>query len=338
MKDKNCVDPKMAAYCQAVQDLEGKFHGLELHHVMRDYIKAVDVLAKAASSRSPVPHGVFASDQHQSSVREEGEKPPEEPRPEVMAIDEPPEVNLQDPDWRFPIPSDQTEALRITRRAKAFVFIDGELYKRGAAGILMRCIPGDQGHELLQEIHAGTYGHHAGSRTLVGKAFRQGFYWPTVVVDSKDIVWCCEGCQFYTRQTHLPAQALQTIPVMWPFAVWNLMVGPLRQAPGGFTHVLMVVDKFSKWIEARPIINVRSDEAVSFYTDIIYRFGIPNTIITDNGTQFTGKKFLNFCDDNHIRVDWSDVAHPKTNGQVERVNGMILQGLKPRIFKRLDKF
>jgi transposase InsO family protein len=99
----------------------------------------------------------------------------------------------------------------------------------------------------------------------------------------------------------------------------------------------MVVDKFSKWIEARPIVNVRSEEAVSFFTDIIYRFGIPNTIITDNGTQFTGKKFLIFCDDNNICVYRSTVAHPKTNGQVERANGMILQCLKPRIFKWLDK-
>jgi hypothetical protein len=79
-------------------------------------------------------------------------------------------------------------------------------------------------------------------------------------------------------------------------------VGPLRQALGGFTHLLLAVDRFSKWIEARPILNIRSEEAVSFFTDIIYRFGIPNTIITDNSTQFTGKKFLNFCDDNNIRV------------------------------------
>jgi transposase InsO family protein len=86
------------------------------------------------------------------------------------------------------------------------------------------------------------------------------------------------------------------------------MVGPLRQAPGGFTHLLVVVDKFSKWIEARPIMKVRFEEAVAFFTNIIYRFGIPNTIITDNGTQFTGKKFLNFCDNNNIRVDWSAVA------------------------------
>jgi transposase InsO family protein len=100
----------------------------------------------------------------------------------------------------------------------------------------------------------------------------------------------------------------------------------------------VVVGKFSKWIEARPIVNARSEEAVSFFTNIIYCFGIPNAIITENGTQFMGKKFLNFCDDNNIRVDWSAVAHPKMSGQVERSNSMILQGLKPRIFKRLDKF
>jgi transposase InsO family protein len=134
-------------------------------------------------------------------------------------------------------------------------------------------------------------------------------------------------------------QALGTIPITWPFAVWHLdMVGPLRQAPEGFTHLLVAVDKFSKWIEARPIVNVRSEEVVSFFTDVIYHFSIPNTIITDYDTQFTGKKFLNFCDDNNIRVDWSIVAHLKTNGKIERANDMILQGLKPRIFKRLEKF
>jgi hypothetical protein len=87
MKDKNCMDPKMVAYCQAVRDLEDKFHELKLHHVLRDYNKAADVLAKTTSSRSPVPHRVFASDQHALSVHAEGEKPPEEEEPEVMVID-----------------------------------------------------------------------------------------------------------------------------------------------------------------------------------------------------------------------------------------------------------
>jgi hypothetical protein len=62
------------------------------------------------------------------------------------------------------------------------------------------------------------------------------------------------------------------------------MVGLLRQAPGGFTHLLISVDKLSKWIEAGPIMNVRSEEVVAFFTDIIYRFSIPNTIIINNDT------------------------------------------------------
>jgi hypothetical protein len=63
---------------------------------------------------------------------------------------------------------------------------------------------------------------------------------------------------------------------------------------------------------------------VLFFTDIVHRFGVPNSIITDNGMQFTGKKFLVFYDDHHIHVDWVVVAHPRTNGQVERTNDMIL--------------
>jgi hypothetical protein len=64
---------------------------------------------------------------------------------------------------------------------------------------------------------------------------------------------------------------------------------------------------------------------------------VPNSIITDNGSQFTGRKFLEFSDKFHIRVDWVAVAHPQTNDQVEHANGIILQGLKPRIFDRLNK-
>jgi transposase InsO family protein len=116
------------------------------------------------------------------------------------------------------------------------------------------------------------------------------------------------------------------------------LVSPLQKAPGGYTHLLVAIDKFSKWIEVRPLNNIRSEQAVAFFTNIIHCFGVPNSIITDNGTQFIGKKFLDFCEDHHIRVDWATVAHPMTNGQVERANGMILQGLKPRIYNDLNKF
>jgi transposase InsO family protein len=159
-----------------------------------------------------------------------------------------------------------------------------------------------------------------------------------MVADANEVMRTCERYQFYARKTNLPAHALQTISVTWSFVVWGLdIVGPLRKTLEGYTHLLVTVDKFSKWIEARPITNLRAEQAVSFFTDIIHRFGVSNSIITNNGSQFTGRKFLEFCDDDHIRVDWVVIAHPQTNDQVERANGMILQGLKPRIFDRLNK-
>jgi transposase InsO family protein len=253
------------------------------------------------------------------------------------------------PDWCTPyldclirgeLPLEKIEARRIARRAKTFVIYgdDKELYQRNPTGILQRYITIREGKNLLKDLHSRACGHHAAPRTLVGNAFRQSFYWPTAVSDIIKLVRSSKGCQHYAKQTHLPAHALQTIPITWSFAVWGLdLVGPLKRTTGGFTHLLIVVDKFSKWIEACPITNVRSEQAALFFTDIIHRFRVPNCIITDNGTQFTGRRFLEFCDDHHICVLWSAVAHPKTNGQVERANGMVLQGLKPRIFNKLNK-
>jgi hypothetical protein len=80
------------------------------------------------------------------------------------------------------------------------------------------------------------------------------------------------------------------------------LVEPQKKTTGGFTHLLIAIDKFSKWIEARPITSIRSEQAMLFFTDIVHRFGVPNCIITDYDTQFTGKKFLDFYDNHHIRV------------------------------------
>jgi transposase InsO family protein len=87
------------------------------------------------------------------------------------------------------------------------------------------------------------------------------------------------------------------------YGVWTSSI-PLQKAPGGFSHLLVAIDKFSKWIEVRPLTSIGSEQTMAFFTNIIHRFGVPNSIITDNGTQFTGKKFLDFCEDHHIRVDW----------------------------------
>jgi transposase InsO family protein len=70
----------------------------------------------------------------------------------------------------------------------------------------------------------------------------------------------------------------------------------------------------------------------------MYRFGGPNNIITNNGTQFTARELKDFCADLDIEINYASVSHPQSNGQVEHSNGMILQGLKPRIFNRLKPY
>ena len=102
----------------------------------------------------------------------------------------------------------------------------------------------------------------------------------------------------------MPAQELQTIPITWLFAVWGLnMVGPLKKGLSDFTHLPIAVDKFARWIEVKPITNICSEEAVKFFLDIVYRFDVPNRIITNHRTNFTRKKFLDFSDGYGIRID-----------------------------------
>jgi ribonuclease HI/transposase InsO family protein len=343
MKNEGCHDDKMEAYCNTVRALEDKFYGIEVNHVPRRYNEEANELAKITSGRITIPPNVFTRDISKSSVNLEpapsnqeelsgassdptGTEPmDEDPSNEAFilsllegyGVDEAEAMDIEPvpraEDWRDKyiawmdrgeLPSDRSEARCIARMAKSFTLVDGELYKRAASGVLKRCMPIPQGRELLRDIHAGVCGHHVAPRSLVGNAFRQGFYWPTVVADASEIVRTCDGCQFYAHKTNLPAHILQNIPVTWPFAVWGLdIVGPLRKALGGYTHLLVAIDKFSKWVKVRSITNLKAEQAVTFFTDIIYRFGVANSIITDNGSQFTGRKFLEFCDKFHIRVD-----------------------------------
>jgi hypothetical protein len=116
------------------------------------------------------------------------------------------------------------------------------------------------------------------------------------------------------RQIYTSAQELQTIPITWSFAMWGLhLLGPLKKVPEGLTHLLVAVDKFTKWIKAGLLAKIGSKQARNFVQDIIFCFEVPNSIITDNGTQFTGERFLDLCDDNNIWVDWVVVVHPYTN-------------------------
>jgi hypothetical protein len=192
-----------------------KFYDIELNHVPRRYNEKADELAKIVSGRITVPPNVFAWDVTKPSVNLEpspssheeptwapsspaGAEPMDEDPPNeayVLSLlkgygaDEAEDMETEPVpsagDWRDKyiawmdrgeLPSDRSEARRIARMAKSFTLVDGELYKRTASGVLQRCVPIPQGRELLRDIHAGVCGHHAAPHTLVGNAFRQGFY------------------------------------------------------------------------------------------------------------------------------------------------------------------
>jgi hypothetical protein len=96
----------------------------------------------------------------------------------------------------------------------------------------------------------------------------------------------------------VPSHQLQTIPITCPFSTRGLhLVGPFKKAKGGFTQIFVAVDKFTKWVEAKPATAITATKAVEFIKEIMYRFGIPNNIIIDNGTQFTAREFKDFCVD-----------------------------------------
>jgi hypothetical protein len=116
------------------------------------------------------------------------------------------------------LPANKEEATRIIQRSKNYVLM-GDIYRRAtSSGVLLKCVSSEKDKEILDEIHSGCCGNHAASRTLVGKAFRTGFYWPTALKDIEELVRKYKGCQMFARQAHVLAHNLIYILPAWPFS------------------------------------------------------------------------------------------------------------------------
>ncbi|GLT26301.1 hypothetical protein SLA2020_013820 [Shorea laevis] len=143
----------------------------------------------------------------------------------------------------------------------------------------------------------------------------------------------CLKCQFFTHLTHQPAEKLTNLMAPWPFASWGLdLLGPFVKAVGGITHLIVGVNYFIKWVEAQPLSSLTFKKVEDFiFSSIIYRYEIPNQIIFDNGTQFNCASFKDFCSSYGIKLQFTSVYHPKSNGMVELVNKAILERIKLRL-------
>ena len=131
-------------------------------------------------------------------------------------------------DWREPfikylttvdVLADNTQREHHTHHHKQYILVEGKLYHKNTKGeLLQKFISMEEGKKILKEIHVGTCDNYVASRTLVRKAFRASFYCTSAIADAEALVYRCENCQFFAKQIHVLAQALQMIPASWPFA------------------------------------------------------------------------------------------------------------------------
>ncbi|KAK0570589.1 hypothetical protein LWI29_003554 [Acer saccharum] len=321
-------DESMITYLELAKELLERFKEYRIVHVPREENEQADALAKLAFATINIwPKSI-------SMIRLL--------QPSIVKSKEVGAVFGERNSWITPIkeylvndvlPSDPLEAKRLKYRAIRYSVLNGELYKKGYSRALQRCVGPEEAEGILRSIHSGNCGNHAGGVSLVHKTLRQGFYWPTLFTDAKRVAARCEACQKIANNIRQPPELLQSITSPWPFAMWGIdLISPMPTAIGGAKHAIVAVDYFMKWVEAEPLVHITEANTISFVKkNILYRFGIPNTIITDNGTQFDGRKFRELCDKYGINNYYASPAHPQTNGQTEAVNKIIKHNLKAKL-------
>jgi ribonuclease HI len=246
-------DPKLERYLDIVQRLEASFEGFSVRNIPRGENEHADLLAKSAAQGLPLPSKVFF----------ETIKAPSVALMERAVLTISP---VHSEDWRTEIISflqgnclsdDEAYNKRMEARTIPYVIIEGELHKYGVCSPLLKCLSRAEGIELMKEIHTGLCGSHIGARPLLGKVFRQGFYWPKAASDTAELVQKCENCQKCVRDQKQPSSLTQLIQPTWPLQRWGLdLLGPLPPAQGNLRYVVVAIEYFSKWIETKPLATI----------------------------------------------------------------------------------
>ena len=150
---------------------------------------------------------------------------------------------------------------------------------------------------MLAELHEGICGNHPGGKTLAHRAHTQGYYWSTMRAGVTNYTKKCDRCQRLALVLKSPVQDLISITSPWPFAQWGIdIVGPLPTASTQKKLLLVATDYFSKWIKAEAFSSIKDKDVTQFiWKNIVCRFGIPKSIVSDNGPQFDNQVYRNFC-------------------------------------------
>ncbi|GJW03532.1 reverse transcriptase domain-containing protein [Tanacetum coccineum] len=200
---------------------------------------------------------------------------------EVLAV-----VEEEGDSWMTPIheylmdetlPAERKKARAIKHKSQRFAIINGILYKKSFLGPWLRCVGPSQANYVLREIHEGSCSMHAGTRSVVTKALRIGYYWPTMHEDARALIRACQECQVHKPVPRNPHEKLNPITSPWLFYKWGIdIAGPFLEGPGKVKFLIVVVDYFTKWIEAKPVATITGNQVKKIYgktscADLVFR-------------------------------------------------------------------
>ncbi|KAG9442391.1 hypothetical protein H6P81_018245 [Aristolochia fimbriata] len=243
-------------------------------------------------------------------------------------------------DWREPIanflrhgtlPIDLRERVQIRRAAPKYVFIHDILYRRSYEGLLLRCLSKEEGSQVLKETQSGICGAHQAGPKLHLQVKRLGYYWPSMLRDAIKMARTCKQCQLHADYIHQAPEPLHPTVASWPFEAWGMdIIGPISpKFDSDWQYILAATDYFSKWAEAAAYREVKATTVVDFIrTQIIYRYGVPRYIMTDNGTPFKNKVMDHFCEKFRIQQRTSTAYNPAANGLAEAFNKTLCKIFK----------
>ena len=167
-----------------------------------------------------------------------------------------------------------------------------KLYRRLYDGIHLLCVTAKEAQKIIKEVHESSYGPHMNVHMLSRKIMRQGYYRTTMEADYAAHVRKCHQCQVHGDLKHKPPMPLHTMTSPWPFSTWGIdIIGKIHPTTSnGHEFILVAIDYFTKWVEAASYKVMNSKKVAQFIqTSIIYNYGVPHKIISDNGQHFKGE-------------------------------------------------
>jgi len=173
---------------------------------------------------------------------------------------------------------------------------------------------------LIWKAHA--IGHEGFEKTY--ERLKKSFYWKEMTIDIKRFISNCENCQLNKRNEIPEPTEKYATQVEAPFTHLGLdIIGPLQETSSGNQYIIVIVDYFTKWVEAQPVSTITSRDVVKFLSQIFARFGTPNTITTDNSVQFNSDFTKIFLDLYDVYIKFILTYHPESNGLIENRNREI---------------